>query len=623
MLKASALGRTVEFLTMDPQIEKTPATGIEPKNPLMDGSDDSSLGQDIAMPEIGQKIGANRILELIAEGGMANVYKVWNEGLEIVRAIKILKPGFNEESKQRLQTEAKISAHLHHPNIVEIYGVDFWNNTVPYLEMEFIDGFSLKDLLKHKKQLHYTFALSIGYFVCNALHYAHNQVFTLYGKPYHGVVHRDIKPANIMLARNGTIKLADFGIAKPTDISLHTIGQKVMGTFTYLSPEQLNGEPLDCRCDTYSLGAVIYEIITGAKAFPQKTMAELVQKKMLNHYRPLSSFDLDVPKHLCSIIDKSMDLNREKRFADASEFSAELLGLLQKITQKTPDFIVSEYIKNPEKAPPLHFKKKINYTLAAIITVCVAVVFAFTALLIFPDLERRIENIFLTKAALPAPAPLKAAWSPPEKPAPAPAETPAAQTDTGAPAAPRPTPVAPTSGEKPRKIQTPDRALALGKALKAARLERFGEAVGPLETALRSGLPDSLKTTAVIALFECFLGLGDTARAHRLAASEFVNDGYFYYLRGKMYFLMGNFDRAIEQLGQAQTVRSRINGSTIEEATYLWAKSLDEVYRLKPNSENKRACFRAWQQFSKAFCAQGADSRSCVNAAERMSFFKE
>ena len=614
-MKVEAIGRKVEFLTMDLQIEKTPATGIEPKNPLMDGSDDSSPDQEIVMPEIGRKIGANRILELIAEGGMANVYKVWNEGLEIVRAIKILKPGFNEESKQRLQTEAKISAHLHHPNIVQIYGVDFWNNTVPYLEMEFIDGFSLKDLLKHKKQLHFTFALSIGYFVCNALHYAHNQVFTLYGKPYHGVVHRDIKPANIMLARNGTIKLADFGIAKPTDISLHTIGQKVMGTFTYLSPEQLNGEPLDCRCDTYSLGAVIYEIITGTKAFPQKTMAELVQKKMLNHYRPLSSFDLDVPKHLCSIIDKSMDLNREKRFADASEFSAELLGLLQKITQKTPDFIVSEYIKNPEKVPLLHFKKKINYTLAAIISGCVAVVFGFTALLIFPDLERRIENVFVTKAALPAPAPLTATQAVSEKPA--------AQTDTDALAALRPTPVASASGEKPRKMPAPDRAVALGKALKAARQERFGEAVGPLETALRSGLPDSLKTTVVIALFECFLGLSDTARAQRIATSEFVNDGYFFYLRGKMYFLMGNFGRAIEQLGQAQTVRSRINGSTIEEATYLWAKSLDEVYRLKPNSENKRACFRAWRQFSKAFCPQNAEKRSCVNAAERMSFFKD
>ncbi|HAJ80559.1 MAG TPA: hypothetical protein DCO75_12410, partial [Fibrobacteres bacterium] len=210
----------------------------------------SSLESDIAsidMPEVGQRIGPNRILELVAEGGMANVYKVWHEGLEVVRAIKILKPGFNEETKQRLHTEAKISAHLHHPNIVEIYSVNFWKDAVPYIEMEYIDGFSLKDLLKYQKKAHFTFAVSIAYFVCNALNYAHNQVFTLYGKTYQGVVHRDIKPANILISRSGIVKLADFGIAKPSEISIHTVGQKVMGTFSYLCPEQLNGDPLDYR----------------------------------------------------------------------------------------------------------------------------------------------------------------------------------------------------------------------------------------------------------------------------------------------------------------------------------------------------------------------------------------
>ncbi|MGB7566671.1 MAG: protein kinase [Chitinivibrionales bacterium] len=613
---------------MDISADPTPPTGKEPNNPLMDGSDDVVPAYGISMPEIGQKIGPNRILELIEEGGMANVYKVWHEGLEIVRAVKILKPGFNEESKQRLQTEAKISAHLHHPNIVEIFGVNFWNDTVPYLEMEFIDGYSLKDLLKHHKQGHFTFALSIGYFVCNALHYAHNQVYTLYGKPYHGVVHRDIKPANILLARSGAIKLADFGIAKPADISLHTVGQKVMGTFTYLSPEQLNGESLDCRCDIYSLGTVIYEIITGVKAFPQKTMAELVQKKMVNDYRPLDSFGVDVPRRLCAIIDKSMELNREKRFANASEFSGELIGLLKKIIQKTPDQIVSDHIKNPAVPPPLKRKRALYLSTAVVVSAGVIAALLLAALIVFPEFGQKLDNRFFKKMnslLSPATAHGNAVAEPQsalDKPSPPDNAAAAVDRPAGPSASPAGQPGALVTEEKLKK--NVDRGTdLLKKGLKAAGQKQYREAVGPLEITLKKGLPDSLKNMAVVSLLECYIALGDTARARRLTASEPVNDGYYYLLCGKLFFALRKYDRAIESFGNAQTIRSAFKSNTLEEATYFWARSLDKMYQLKPNSGNKRACFRAWQQFSKAFCPGSGKSRQCGEAAERLSFLRE
>ncbi|HEX7509834.1 MAG TPA: serine/threonine-protein kinase, partial [Chitinivibrionales bacterium] len=365
----------------------------------------------ISMPEIGQRIGPNRVLELIAEGGMANVYKVWHEGLEIVRAIKILKPGFNEESKQRLHTEAKISAHLHHPNIVEIYGVFFWKDVVPYLEMEFIDGFSLKDLLKYQKQAHCSFALAVGYFICNALNYAHSQVFTLYGKPYHGVVHRDIKPANILISRSGTVKLADFGIAKPSEISLHTVGQKVMGTFSYLSPEQLNGDPLDYRCDVYSLGTVLYEIVTGIKAFPQKVMSELIQKKMLNEYKPVNAFDTAVPKQFCAIVDKCMSLKKEKRYATAPKLADDILTILDKISSKSPEQIVIDYLKDPKASVQTQRKKPLPTSLAitGIMVLCIAI--TFTAMMVTPMMRHSIWDAlfhttsFSNRADTKAPSP--------------------------------------------------------------------------------------------------------------------------------------------------------------------------------------------------------------------------
>jgi serine/threonine protein kinase len=592
---------------MDTSADPTPPTGRDPENPLKDGSDDFMPSFGVPMPDVGQKIGPNRILELIAEGGMANVYKVWHEGLEIVRAVKILKPGFNEESKQRLQTEAKISAHLHHPNIVEIFGVNFWNDVVPYLEMEFIDGFSLKDLLRHHKQVHFTFALSLGYFICNALHYAHNQVFTLYGKPYQGVVHRDIKPANILLARNGTIKLADFGIAKPSDISLHTVGQKVMGTFTYLSPEQLNGDTLDCRCDMYSLGAVIYEIIAGEKAFPQKTMAELVQKKMLNDYRPLNSFGADIPGRLCTILEKSMDLNREKRFVNALEFGEELIGLLKKITQKTPDQIVIDHIKNPASAPAVKLKKTFRVSSFVVVPACLAAALFIVALLVFPEFGQKIDTRFFAKVHSFIASYIVKAPAEPARPKVLENPVPAA-------AAPQPAEIAAIVRKQP--AERPD---LLKKGLKKQLQKHTTEANGQLDAKVPKGLPDS----AVISLLDSYLKQGDMARAYNLAMSEYVNDGYYFLLCGKVFFALRKFDLAIEALGNAQTVRSTYKTNTLQEATYLWAKSLDELFRIKPNSENKKACFRAWQQFSKAFCTGRSYIRQCKDADERLSYFKE
>ncbi|NLE01164.1 MAG: serine/threonine protein kinase, partial [Fibrobacter sp.] len=183
-------------------------------------SNSSEPAKNEQMLKAGDKLGHCRVIELIAAGGMANVYKVWHEQLEVVRAIKILKPGFSDESRGRLETEAKISANLHHHNIVEIYGMGYWN-TIPYIEMEFVDGPSLKELLERYHKLPYQLAVSICHAVCVALQFAFNQDMTLYGKVYDGLIHRDIKPANILISSQGKIKLADFGIARPSEVSLH------------------------------------------------------------------------------------------------------------------------------------------------------------------------------------------------------------------------------------------------------------------------------------------------------------------------------------------------------------------------------------------------------------------
>ncbi len=307
--------------------------------------------QNLPMPVSGDRVGPNIIQTLVGEGGSANVYKAWHEELEVIRAVKILKKGNNKDSRERFFTEAKILADIHHPNIVEIHNIGYMDELVPYLELEFIDGISIKQAINQHSKMPLAVALSTAYFVCQALHYAHVKDYTLYGKIYRGLIHRDIKPDNIVLSKDGIIKLMDFGIARPSEVSLHTVGSKIMGTLVYLSPEQLNGQPLDHRSDIFSLGTVLYEMITGSRAFPQKTLSELVQKKTAGHFRPLSSHNIDLPEPLVRLVEKSMALSPQDRYNSAAEFGYDVYAVLRHISDLAPQDVLTRFVQNPTSIP--------------------------------------------------------------------------------------------------------------------------------------------------------------------------------------------------------------------------------------------------------------------------------
>jgi serine/threonine-protein kinase len=213
--------------------------------------------------------------------------------------------------------------------------------------MEFVEGTSIKNLLGQHQRLPPTVALSIAYFTSLALHYAHVKSYTLYGKVYHGLIHRDIKPDNIVISKEGLVKLMDFGVARPSEVSLHTVGAKIVGTLIYLSPEQLNGTQLDHRSDIFSLGTVLYEMISGNRVFPHKTLQELVQKKLKGDYLPLSSHGVPIPSSVEKIIAKSLALNPDDRFASASDMAEALFASLHEITDRAPQDILTRYMANP------------------------------------------------------------------------------------------------------------------------------------------------------------------------------------------------------------------------------------------------------------------------------------
>lgn len=322
-----------------------PQAGAQPDRIQVQGQVDNPYQQ--RMPQPGEKIGPSRVEQLIGEGGMASVYKVWNEGLEVVRAIKVLKRATIKEARERFLTEAKILADIRHPNIVEIYSIGLFDKQMPFIEMEYVDGMSVKKLIAQNARISLPAALAVSYSVCQALQYAHTKDYTLYGNIYHGLIHRDIKPDNIIIARDGQIKLMDFGIARPSEVSLHTVGAKIMGTLVYLSPEQLNGTDLDHRSDVFSMGAVLYEMVTGHRAFPQKTLSELVQAKTKGQYKPITEYGIPMPKELAVVVDRAMALDPQDRFDTAADMARSIYEVLLDITDVPPQDIVIRYINDP------------------------------------------------------------------------------------------------------------------------------------------------------------------------------------------------------------------------------------------------------------------------------------
>jgi serine/threonine protein kinase len=618
-------------------------------NPSNDKQTASSVSYQIPRPEPGMKIGHNKIIELIAEGGMASVYKVWHEELEIVRAIKILKPGFDEETKKRLRTEAKISAHLSHPNIVEIYGLYFWNDYIPYIEMEYVDGFSLRQLIDSKKVLPLTFSLSLIYFICNALHYAHNQVFTLYGKTYEGIVHRDIKPANILITRSGTPKLADFGIARPKEISIHTDGQKVMGTFTYLSPEQLNGEPLDRRSDIYSLGTVLYECIIGVKAFPQKMLTDLIREKLQNNYTPIDSFGIEIPKKCAQIIEKSMQLEKEKRYQTSKEMADDILEFIKKTTTETPDQILSSFNLEQSDITKIKLKTKNKFPFLNLFLVPFI---AFAILItIFLALNFQKSNKSQIKTSLSKPTTLeKKAYSTQEdiskesithtnvvrdsqisskdfsnistpitKDMPVNKITSNKKTITSSSNINDASNVLSSSATLNEK--TINIARSLSEASENIKSKRWSNAINILERLLKQSLSEQEKTQAIILLLESYLQLNDLESAKKIVIenTNIINDGLFFLLSGELYNKIDMQAEALSAFSKAQKTPSKFKKTVDMEATLNIARIFNNFYHAKPNIENKILLKKAYLEFKNNYCPNTSIQKACEEAEEILS----
>ncbi|WP_238882546.1 Stk1 family PASTA domain-containing Ser/Thr kinase [Clostridium sp. YIM B02551] len=275
------------------------------------------------------------LLEQIGEGGMSFVYKARDKKLNRFVAVKILKKDFinNADIVEKFKKEATAIANLSDPNIVNVLDVGT-QDQAHYIVMEYVKGSTLKEFIRDKGRLPYDLSINIAIQVAKALDCAHKN----------NIIHRDIKPQNILVTEDGTIKVTDFGIAKSTNSSTIINTSNIIGSAHYFSPEQAKGNYIDSRTDLYSLGVVIYEMVTGRLPFDADSPVSVALKHIQEDVVPPKNINSTIPESLNKLILKAMEKAQIKRYQSAKE----LIGDLEKI-KNDPNVVIGSIPVNQDE----------------------------------------------------------------------------------------------------------------------------------------------------------------------------------------------------------------------------------------------------------------------------------
>ena len=303
-----------------------------------------------SLTPLNKRAGRFLLTEKLGTGTDGTVYRGHDPVIDRDVAIKILNvpsnPTERKSREQQFVNEARAAGRLSHPNIVTIFDTSVENGT-SFIAMEFLPGNDLRGELNSGRKFDIIESATIIQQVAAALHYAHQ----------HGVIHRDIKPGNIFLLPSGQAKVVDFGIARAPNRVLAS-GQtgdatifhnNILGTPNYMSPEQAMGKNVDERTDIYSLGAVLYELVTGTKPFPSQDMDKLLHQIVYKSPKPIAHYAPNVPEQLVRIIVKAMQKDPRQRFQSAEEMSAAIQQFLdrdRKLKRKRKQNIGSDKVQS-------------------------------------------------------------------------------------------------------------------------------------------------------------------------------------------------------------------------------------------------------------------------------------
>ncbi|HEX9800519.1 MAG TPA: serine/threonine-protein kinase [Thermoanaerobaculia bacterium] len=407
-----------------------------------------------------ETIGRYRILGEIGRGAMGRVYRARDPHTDRTVALKVLDVEAGRSAEQAAQAharflrEARAAGRLSHPGIVAVYDADIDSATgAPFLAMELVAGRSLAELLGERGLLPWSEAGAVAAAVADALDHAHAR----------GVVHRDLKPANVLLADDGAVKVSDFGVAMLLDDS-STLTGTLRGTPSYMAPEQIRGEAVDGRSDLYSLGAVLYETLTGEAPFQADNLVGVAHQAVHDDPKPPSFACPDLPLELERVVLRAMAKRPAERFASGREMAAALRGFAESGAppiEMAATVVLPRQASAPQPAPPPPTRSRARTALGVAALAAVLAGALATALWLgrprsAPDLSAgppAAENP-LPPAAAPVPLPLPAPAGAPE---PAEARATAADTPTDSPQPPAISSAAasPPPVPKPAKAATP------------------------------------------------------------------------------------------------------------------------------------------------------------------------
>lgn len=315
----------------EPVISEEQAAEDLENTPAPASQQNSSDEIPIAFDNSGQpsQFGRYKITDILGQGAMGTVYKGLDPAidrpvaLKTIRFDKLANPSEIKEMRKRFMLEAKAAGNFSHPNIVTIYDVG-QDNSIQYIAMEYLEGQTLEDLIKRKLNMNFRIVAKVISQVCSALAYAHE----------HQVVHRDIKPANIMVLEGFAIKVMDFGIAHLESSNMTQTGV-AMGTPNYISPEQLSGKEVTQSSDIFSLGVVMYELLTGHKPFEGENLSNLIMKILNTNPEQPSSLDDKIPPLLDHVVLKALKKDPLERYHSAKEMASALEDFITSFSHKS------------------------------------------------------------------------------------------------------------------------------------------------------------------------------------------------------------------------------------------------------------------------------------------------
>ncbi|MDD5674045.1 MAG: serine/threonine-protein kinase [Chitinivibrionales bacterium] len=555
----------------------------------------------------GTNLGSGTIVSLLGEGGGALVYEIWNERLGVKRAAKLLKPSSTSSSRDRFESEIKITASLKHPNIIEIHSVGEWQG-LPYIEMEKLEGSTLEKFIKTRGALPLEMACAIGIIILRALTFTHNHEYLVNGKKHRGILHRDLKPANIMLCDNGAVKLMDFGIARPVDAPRQTIEGSFSGSLPYVAPEQLLGEPIDERADVFSFGCVLYEMITGKETFGEKTLTRLVADRSKNNYIPITYFGIKMPPNLARLITNCLLQEKNRRIQSSTAALVQLEKIFERITSNTPEEVVKLFQSTFQQKQKIKLKKS-PYVFQR--------VFAVTAIMIalgvlcFYFFELRQHHVFESRHTSRIIVPEQAPLSAPRATGPAPISA-----QAGVPIPPSLTSVStkappkhlthPVSGQKTTPAPRP-----AGIAL----LERLSVQYGTKDVgkifeheiengnftgglALWDNLIPAQKNSSRLLLYKMrgLKGARNESGLGRFFNTTQVNDAEYYFTQAQFSFGHGRVEAALEQLKKVTSAPAELadKGDLERSAACLTARCRYKLFSTVSSEENRQAALESW-----------------------------